>query len=196
MERILTRDIPGHIGERVEVAGWVHARRDHGKLVFIDLRDHAGLLQVVFGANVAEAGELRAEWVIRVTGTVTSRPDAMVNPDLPTGSVELKAETLTVLNPSETPPFEVDNDGYHLNEETRLAYRYVDLRRERLQKNLRLRSRLIQEARLFLFSREFTEIETPYLTQTTPEGSRDFIVPSRLQSFLRFHSRPSNTSNY
>lgn len=188
MERTLTRQTPDKIGEKVRVAGWVQARRDHGKLIFVDLRDRSGLLQVIFGPDLAaggagaesdSAGALRPEWVIEIEGTIAERPKDMVNPDLATGRVELKAEKLTVLNRAEAPPFDLTSDGYEIGEEPRLAWRYLDLRRDRLQKNLRLRSRLIDQCRQFLFQNDFVEVETPYLTKATPEGARDFVVPSR-----------------
>jgi len=194
MERILAKETPMNIGQRVSVAGWVHTRRDHGKLIFIDLRDRTGLLQIVF-SGIPGADELRDEWVVEIEGEVKQRPENMVNAEIETGGVELKAEKLKILNKAETPPFPLDSDGKDINEELRLAHRYIDLRRSRLQKNIRLRSRLIEEARKFLFANDFVEIETPYLTKTTPEGSRDFVVPSRLRPG-NFFALPQSPQQY
>lgn len=182
--RILTKDIVNHVGKEVELKGWVATRRDHGKLIFIDLRDRSGIAQLVFLPNNkavhAEASKLRPEWVICVKGTVAERPEAMRNKEIPTGNVEIQVNELEVLNQSETPPFPIETDGREIGEEVRLKYRYIDLRRDRLQKNLRLRSEFLKRVREFLFREDFTEIETPILTKSTPEGARDFIVPSRL----------------
>lgn len=164
--------------------GWVDARRDHGKLLFIDLRDRTGLAQVVFFAGQKElyqqADTLRPEWVIKITGTVQKRPEAMKNPNLATGEWELGASSLTIFNKSETPPFDLTGDGYDIGEETRMKYRYLDLRRGRLQKNMRLRHKIAMFIREYLTVRDFVEITTPILSKTTPEGARDFLVPSRL----------------
>lgn len=168
------------IGQQVTVAGWVHRRRDHGGVIFIDLRDREGLLQVVFdpdNAGIFGAAErLRSEFVVRVTGTLRHRPEGTVNPRLTTGEVELLAGELTVLNASETPPFHHDEAA---NEELRLRYRYLDLRREDMTAKLRLRHRVTRAMRDFLDGNGFIDIETPMLTRTTPEGARDYIVPSR-----------------
>ncbi|OHA08806.1 MAG: hypothetical protein A3B37_00445 [Candidatus Sungbacteria bacterium RIFCSPLOWO2_01_FULL_59_16] len=199
MERILTSETPKRVGERVRVAGWVSVRRDHGKLIFIDLRDASGVLQVVFRPDDetlhAEAEKLRPEWVIAVEGTLKERPKGMENPELPTGTVELPAEKLEILNEAKTPPFPLDTGGLDIEEELRLKYRYLDLRRERLQKNIRLRSQFVQASREYLFKNGFTEIETPLLTKSTPEGSRDFLVPSRLQPG-KFYALPQSPQQY
>ncbi len=197
MERILASETPAKIGEKVRVAGWIHARRDHGKLVFIDLRDRSGLLQVVFGVELAsaEAGELRPEWVVEIEGKIANRPEQMVNPELPTGKVELKAEKITILNKAETPPFPIDTDGYEINEELRLKYRYLDLRRPRLRRNLALRHRAAQFVRQFLSARDFLEIETPYITKGTPEGAREFVIPSRLHRG-KFYTLPQSPQQF
>lgn len=182
--RILTKEIVEHQGKEVELMGWVAVRRDHGKLIFLDLRDRSGICQLLFlpsdKALHAEASKLRPEWVIAVKGKVAERPAAMRNAEIPTGNVEVQVEQLEILNQSETPPFPIETDGREISEEARLKYRYVDLRRDRLQKNLRLRSEFLKRVREFLFAQEFVEIETPILTKSTPEGARDFIVPSRL----------------
>ena len=168
------------IGEKVTVAGWVHRRRDHGGVIFVDLRDREGLLQVVFDPDrpeiFAAAERLRSEFVLAVSGKVRSRPEGTVNPNMVTGRVELLAEELTTLNDSATPPFHHDE---HANEELRLKYRYLDLRREPMLANLRLRHRVTQALRSFLDTRGFVDVETPVLTRATPEGARDYIVPSR-----------------
>jgi len=168
------------VGEKVTVAGWVHRRRDHGGVIFVDLRDREGLLQVVFDPDrpeiFAEAERLRSEFVLAVSGTVRGRPEGTVNPSMATGHVELLAEELTTLNDSATPPFHHDE---HANEELRLKYRYLDLRREPMLANLRLRHRVTQALRSFLDTRGFVDVETPVLTRATPEGARDYIVPSR-----------------
>ncbi len=168
------------IGQEVTVAGWVHRRRDHGGVIFVDLRDREGLLQIVFdpdfAAIFAVAERVRSEFVLAITGTVRERPAGTINPDLPTGRVELLARELTVLNESKTPPFHHDE---HASEELRLRYRYLDLRREVMQRNLRLRHRVARTIRAFLDGEGFIELETPILSKTTPEGARDYLVPSR-----------------
>jgi aspartyl-tRNA synthetase len=201
MERVLTSETVDKIDQQVTVKGWVHARRDHGRLIFIDLRDRGGLLQVVFwGGGDAElfkqAERLRSEYVISVTGKVQKRQENQVNPELPTGTVELAAEKLEVLAEAETPPFEIaDANAPEAGEEVRLKYRYLDLRRENMQHAIRLRSAFVQKAREYLFSKDFAEIETPILTEATPEGSRDFVVPSRLNPG-NFYALPQSPQQY
>ncbi|HEX5787439.1 MAG TPA: aspartate--tRNA ligase, partial [Woeseiaceae bacterium] len=168
------------VGKEVTVCGWVHRRRDHGGVIFIDLRDREGLLQIVFDpdrpAVFAEAERLRGEYVVAVTGRVRERPAGTVNENLASGHVEVLAHELEVLNRSETPPFHHDEVA---NEELRLKYRYLDLRRESMLGNLRLRHRVTKAMRDFLDARGFVDVETPMLTRATPEGARDYIVPSR-----------------
>jgi aspartyl-tRNA synthetase len=168
------------IGEEISVAGWVHRRRDHGGVIFVDLRDREGLLQVVFDPDTpeifAEAERIRGEYVLAVKGKVRPRPEGTVNPKMATGKVEVLAQELTTLSDSETPPFHHDE---HANEELRLKYRYLDLRRESMLANLRLRHRVTQAMRNFLDANGFVDVETPMLTRATPEGARDYIVPSR-----------------
>ena len=175
----------GRVGSKVTLAGWVNRRRDHGGLIFVDLRDRSGIVQVVFnpdtGPEAHEVGEqARAEWVLRVVGQVEKRPDGTENPRLPTGAVEVHAVEAEVLNPSKTPPFYISEEQA-VDEALRLNYRYLDLRREGMQQNLLLRHRTIKFIRDFLDDRGFVEIETPILIKSTPEGARDYLVPSRLQ---------------
>ena len=173
------------IGREITVAGWAHRRRDHGGLVFIDLRDRSGLLQIVFHPEHAAtahdlAGTLRAEDVISVKGKLIKRDDAVVNPNLPTGQLELQASELEILARAETPPFPVDDDG-HVDEALRLKHRYLDLRRGTITPNLKLRHRVTQTMRRVLDEHDFLEVETPNLTRPTPEGARDYLVPSRVK---------------
>jgi aspartyl-tRNA synthetase len=177
---------PDHVGERVTLSGWVHRRRDHGHLTFFDLRDRYGITQVVTNADEApeahQAGaEARAEWVIQVEGVVRDRPEGTVNRELPTGQVEVGVDRLIVLNPSKVPPFYINEEQPGLDESLRLTYRYLDLRRLPLQARMLLRSRLAGAVRHHLESAGFVEVETPTLIRSTPEGARDFVVPSRLQ---------------
>ena len=169
------------IGETVRVCGWVHRRRDHGGVIFIDLRDREGLLQVVFDPDTAEvfaaAERLRNEFVIQVEGRVRERPEGTINDKLPTGRIEVLGKSLTVLNASETPPFMLDDEA--VGEEARLRHRYVDLRRPAMQANLRLRARVQSWLRRYMDDNGFLDIETPILTRATPEGARDYLVPSR-----------------
>jgi aspartyl-tRNA synthetase len=169
-----------HIGEDVAVCGWVHRRRDHGGVIFVDLRDREGLLQVVFDPDrpeiFAEAERIRGEYVLAVKGKVRPRPEGTVNPGMPTGNIEVLAQELVTLNDSETPPFHHDEKA---NEELRLKYRYLDLRREDMLGNLRLRHAVTRAMRNYLDDNGFIDVETPMLTRATPEGARDYIVPSR-----------------
>jgi hypothetical protein len=170
----------GLIGQEVAVAGWVHRRRDHGGVIFVDLRDREGLLQIVFDPDhaeiFAEAERLRSEYVLAVSGKVRARPEGTVNTKLATGEVEVLATELTVLNVADTPPFHQDE---HAHEDLRLRYRYLDLRRADMAARIRLRHRVTRVLREFLDGNGFLDIETPVLTRTTPEGARDYIVPSR-----------------
>src|SRR5882672_6321837 len=170
------------IGQRVSIAGWAHRRRDHGGVIFIDLRDREGLAQVVCDPDRAESFKLaegvRNEFVLRVTGIVRARPAGTVNANLRSGEVEVLAHEVEVLNPSVTPPFQIDDDN--LSETVRLEHRILDLRREPMQKNMRLRHRAAMSARRYLDEHGFIDIETPFLYKSTPEGAREFLVPSRL----------------
>src|SRR5215213_9723881 len=172
------------VGERVRVAGWVHRRRDHGGLIFIDLRDRSGLLQLVFRPEEAPeahaaAGRLRAEDVVSATGELVRREEGTVNPSLPTGEVELAVSELELLADAETPPFQIDEDE-PVGEELRLRYRYLDLRKRPMLDAMVLRHDVVKTIRDHLSERDFLEVETPILTRSTPEGARDFLVPSRM----------------
>jgi aspartyl-tRNA synthetase len=170
------------VGQQVTLAGWAHRRRDHGGVIFIDLRDREGLAQVVCDPDRAEAfataDRVRSEFVLRVSGRVRARPEGTVNPTLASGAVEVLAESVEILNPSAPPPFQLDEDN--LSEAVRLEHRVLDLRREPMQRNLRLRHRAASAARAFLDAHGFIDIETPVLYKSTPEGAREFLVPSRL----------------
>ena len=183
------------VGKRVQVAGWVRRRRDHGGLIFIDLRDRTGLVQLVFEqeSNPAvhdQAQELRNEFVISVTGTVVARAPEMVNPNLPTGSVEIVADGLQILAAAKNPPF-IPEDELDVDETLRLKYRYIDLRRARMFHNISLRHEVVQAVRRYLGDQGFLDVETPILTKSTPEGARDFLVPSRLQPG-KFYALPQS----
>jgi aspartyl-tRNA synthetase len=180
------------VGSTVSVAGWVHRRRDHGGVIFVDLRDRDGLLQVVFDPDAAsvfaEAERLRGEWVIKVTGLVRPRPAGTANANLASGQVEMLAREIEVLNRAEPIPFQLDED---VKEETRLKFRYIDLRRDEMQKRLRLRHAVTRAMREYLDGHGFIDIETPMLTKATPEGARDYLVPSRTQPG-RFFALPQS----
>ncbi|MBC7489868.1 MAG: aspartate--tRNA ligase, partial [Glaciimonas sp.] len=172
------------LDQTVSLCGWVHRRRDHGGVIFIDLRDREGLVQVVCNPEQAEvfknAEVVRNEFCLRITGVVRYRPDGTVNSNLQSGKIEILAEVIEVLNPSVTPPFQLDDDN--LSETTRLTHRVLDLRRPQMQNNLRLRYKVTMEVRKFLDANGFIDIETPMLTKSTPEGARDYLVPSRVNA--------------
>ncbi len=178
---VVTSDL---IDQEIQLCGWAHRRRDHGGVIFVDLRDRSGLLQVVFDPDRVEtfalAEQVRSEFVLQVRGRVRRRPEGTINPDLPTGEVEVLGLELTLLNRADTPPFQLDEHGADTSEEVRLRYRYIDLRRPEMQEKLRLRSRVTQSMRTFLDTEGFLDIETPILTKSTPEGARDYLVPSRV----------------
>src|SRR3989338_9365053 len=192
-------DIPKHLGKELELFGWIDVRRDHGKLIFFDLRDRSGKVQLVIAPEPKEIPSLpeplRPEWVIRVKGLVAKRPEAMKNPKEPTGEVEVKVSELEILAKSKTPPFDISGDGYEIDEEIRMKHRYLDLRRPRLLKNLLRRDKVIIFIRDYLHKKDFIEIETPLLTKSTPEGARDYIVPSRLQPG-NFYALPESPQQY
>ncbi len=173
-----------HIDRTVKLAGWVHTRRDHGNLIFIDLRDRWGVVQLVFNPETnpdthAKAEKLRTEYAIQAEGKVKRRPKGTENPKISTGEIEILAESLEIFNESPTPPFEIASDG-EVSEELRLKYRFLDLRRGAMQKTLQTRYQITRLVREYLGNLDFIEVETPYLTKSTPEGARDFLVPSRL----------------
>ena len=182
--RILAKNSIDKIGEKITVKGWVNSRRDHGGLIFIDLRDHTGLLQLVISPDFAESFELaekcRDEFVISATGVVKERAENLKNPNISTGEVELIVENLEILNRSEPLPIAVLDNGQKSNEELRLKYRFLDLRREKMQKMLRRRAEFYREIRKFMENHEFIEVATPILANSSPEGARDFLIPSRV----------------
>lgn len=199
MEKIWISETVNKLEKEVVVAGWVQGRRDHGKIIFIDLRDRSGTLQVVFTPQNETlyklANTLRPEWVIKITGVIKTRPAGMNNPNIATGNQEIVPSALTVLSKAETPPFQPEGNGYDVNEEIRLRHRYLDLRRERLRKNLILRHEVIRFMRNWLGERGFIEIETPILTKSTPEGARDYVVPSRT-AIGKFYALPQSPQQY
>ena len=184
-KRILAKETVELVGQTVTVKGWVHARRNMGKVAFLDLRDRTGLLQVVVvpaeldEASQAIKDEIRPEFVLEVTGIVQARGEKQINPNMVTGTVEMLATSIKILNTAETPPFELDKDTMQYDEALRLEYRYLDLRSDRMQQNLRMRGKIFQFMRNTLTEQDFVEVETPVLTKGTPEGAREFIVPSR-----------------
>jgi aspartyl-tRNA synthetase len=184
MKRTLVSETKDHVGKEANLFGWVSVRRDHGKIIFIDLRDRSGIVQVVFVPQAKDlyqtAEKLRPEWVIRLKGKVKERPEKMINLDIETGKVEIEPTELEVLNEATSPVFPLDTDGYEIEEEVRMKYRYQDLRRKRLNNNLNKRHEIILAIRKWLSERNFIEVETPIITKSTPEGARDYIVPSRL----------------
>ena len=197
--RILSNEVKKYLGKEIELAGWVDSRRDHGKLIFIDLRDRKGLVQVVFLPENKEvfkkAREVREEWVLKVKGEVKRRPAKTINKEIESGEFEIEAKELDILSRSETPPLPLNTDGYKVEEEIRLKYRYLDLRRKRLQKNIRFRSKVINLFREHLLKNDFLEIETPYLSKSTPEGARDYLVPSRVYRG-EFYALPQSPQQY
>jgi aspartyl-tRNA synthetase len=199
MERTYIRDLKNNIGKEILVKGWVDIRRDHGKLIFFDFRDMTGKAQSVVLPNHKEAhqtaSEIRPEWVLALKAKVNQRPEKMVNKDEENGSVELEILDIEVLNKAETPPFDLRTDGKEISEDVRLKYRYLDLRRQRLQKNIRMRDKVIAFFRDYMHKNDFIEIETPILMKGTPEGSREYVVPSRLEKG-RFYALPQSPQQF
>ncbi len=199
MERTHIGKLKEKVGAEVKIAGWIDIRRDHGKLIFLDIRDASGKVQAVALPSHAEAHKaastVRTEWVIEATGKINERPEKMMNKEEPNGAIELELLSLSFLNEAKTPPFDVRGDGKEIGEESRLEYRYVDLRRPRMQKNIRNRAKVTQFVRNEFTKRGFVEIETPLLSATTPEGSRDYVVPSRLDRG-KFYSLPQSPQQY
>lgn len=199
MKRIYINELKKHIGKDVTIAGWVNIRRDHGKLIFIDLRDKSGIVQMVALPNHENAHKIsstvRNEWVVEISGLVNKRPEKMINKEQENGDIEIEIKEIKILNEAETPAFEVNSEGKDINEEIRMKYRYLDLRRDRMQKNIRNRHNLVKSIRDFFDKEGFIEIETPILTKSTPEGARDFIVPSRVQNG-KFYALPQAPQQY
>ena len=198
MQRTLIGELGACVGETVSISGWVSVRRDQGKMVFFDFRDRSGTVQGVVlpgSAAIETAKEIRSEYVVRVEGKVNKRPEKNVQTERQNGDIELEVTAIEVLNPSETMPFDILGDTSGIDESVRAEYRYLDLRSERMQKNMKVRSEFIRRCREHLFERSFTEIETPLLTESTPEGSRDFVVPSRLHPG-KFYALPQSPQQY
>lgn len=190
------------VGDTVTLNGWVQRRRDLGGMIFIDLRDRSGLVQVVFNADerkdlLDKAEKLRAEYIVEITGNVVERLEGAVNPNMATGEIEIEATELTIFNKSKTPPFEITDD-LNVADDLRLKYRYIDLRRPRMQENIMIRHNVKKAIRNFLDNDGFIDIETPYLTKSTPEGARDYLVPSRVHQgkFLPYLNPHNYLSNY
>lgn len=200
MQRTLTIETPKKTGQSVTVAGWVNSRRDHGKLIFFDLRDASGILQIVINPKVAPeahktAETVRSEFVIEITGIVNQRPKNLINPKLPSGTVEIEAQSIKIISPAKPLPFDIESDTRSIAEDLRLKYRYLDLRNERMRNNLKLRHKVIQFIRNYLTAAGFTEVQTPILTKSTPEGARDYLVPSRIYPG-KFFALPQSPQQY
>jgi len=200
MKRTLNIETIEKIGEEVLLKGWVQVVRAHGKIIFIDLRDYTGITQVVFTPKMEEeyynlVKDIKPEYIVEILGEVIERPDSMKNSEIPTGGIEIKAKTLKILSCAKTMPFPIDTDGYDIGEKNRLEYRYIDLRRDRMKRNLKKRFEVISLMRDILKEKDFTEIETPILTKSTPEGARDFIVPSRNYKG-NFYALPQSPQQY
>ncbi|GIW66416.1 MAG: hypothetical protein KatS3mg095_0314 [Candidatus Parcubacteria bacterium] len=198
MKNIFIIDTLNKIGEKVSILGWIHSVRSHGNLIFFDLRDRSEVIQCVVFKNSSIfdlAKELKEEFIVEVLGEIKRREEQLINPKIMTGEIELIVEDLKILSKSESLPLPIDSDGYEINEEIRLKYRYLDLRRKRLQKNLIKRHQVILFIRNWLNQEGFIEIETPILTKSTPEGARDFLVPSRLQKG-KFYALPQSPQQY
>lgn len=197
VKRILASETIHQLGKEILLKGWVDTRRDHGKIMFLDLRDRSGIVQLVVTPEVSSYSTpgVSAEDVVEVIGLVKERPAGMINPNLETGKVEVEVKSIKTISQAKELPFPIDTDGYEVNEEVRMKYRYLDIRRPRMRRNLHLRSQMTTLIRNFLTERDFVEVETPILTKTTPEGARDFIVPSRLQKG-KFYALPQSPQQY
>ena len=187
MIRTLIQDLNAKLNKQVKICGWVDSRRDHGKISFIDLRDRTGIIQVV------TTEDLRPEWVLEIIGKIKKRPKNQENKNLETGTIELEAQKIKILNKAKTLPFELNNNK--VGEDIRMQYRYLDLRSQRMKNNIILRHKVIKLIREFLYKKDFTEIETPILTKSTPEGARDYVVPSRIQPG-HFYALPQSPQQY
>lgn len=192
MQRTLITETPDKVGQEVKLYGWINSVREHGNVVFADLRDRSGLVQLVGEKDLAQVSR---ESVVEILGEVAKRDEKYFNEKIKTGKVEVKVKELKVLSEAKTPPFEINADGREIDERVRLKHRYLDLRRHRMQDNLRKRSKFVNYCRQYLFGRDFAEIETPMLTKSTPEGARDFLVPSRMQPG-KFYALPQSPQQY
>src|SRR3989344_2207787 len=199
MERTYIKDLGKKIGEEVSISGWIDIRRDQGKMVFFDFRDFSGKVQGVVLSNNTEAlessKEILGEWVVEVTGKINKRPEKNIQKDKINGDIELEIISIKVLNKAETPPMDVRSDGKEIGEDVRLKYRYLDLRRPRLQKNIIMRDRIITFFREYMHKHDFVEIETPILMKGTPEGSREYLVPSRIEQG-KFYALPQSPQQF
>jgi aspartyl-tRNA synthetase len=199
MNRIYIKDLKDFIGQEILISGWVNVRRDQGKLVFMDMRDMTGIIQCVVLPNHEEAmnsvKDIRTEWVLNINGIVNKRPERNIKEGILNGDIELEITKIEVLNEAETPNFDLTTDGREIGEDNRLKYRYLDLRRPRMQKNIRSRHHVSKFVRDFLDKENFIEIETPILTKSTPEGARDYVVPSRLYPG-NFYALPQSPQQY
>ncbi|MFC1622661.1 aspartate--tRNA ligase, partial [Patescibacteria group bacterium] len=201
MNRTISTETTQKVGKEVKLNGWVHVRRNMGKIVFLDLRDRWGIVQVVcvpdeLDKESAEIlNDIRPEFVLEIEGVVQERGENQKNKNIPTGTVEVLAKKIKILSESETPPFEIANEDRQANEELRLKHRYLDLRHERMKKNILLRHEVIKFIRNFLYKKDFVEIETPFLSKSTPEGARDFLVPSRNYPG-KFYALPQSPQQY
>ena len=192
MKTLSVIDTPLHIGKSIELYGWVETKRDHRKIVFLDIRDRTGIVQVIGDEQMKS---LTPESVVLIKGLVKKRPEKLINPKIPTGEIEIEAQEFEVLSAANALPMPIDSDGYEIDEEVRLKYRYLDLRRKRMARNMRLRSQSVHFIRSFLMNHDFIEVDTPILTKATPEGARDFLVPSRLQKGS-FYALPQSPQQY
>jgi aspartyl-tRNA synthetase len=199
MDRIYIGDLQNKVGETVIIKGWVQTRRDQGKLIFFDFKDMTGVVQGVILPGAKEAHEvgtkIRSDWVVEVQGKINKRPEKNAQKDVQNGDIELEILSIEILNETETLPFDIQSEGKEIGEEVRLRYKYVDLKRNRLQKNIRNRHKVQNLIRNHLTEQKFTEIETPLLTKSTPEGSRDYVVPSRLEKG-KFYALPQSPQQY
>jgi len=201
MNRIKITETIKEINKMVKISGWVNSKRNLGKIVFIDLRDQSGLVQVIVAPNEIDntsleiIDKIRHEFILEIEGIVNKRPDSQTNKEIATGGIEILAKKVSILNESKTPPFEVNSEEKQANEELRLKYRYLDLRHERMKKNIIMRSKVLHSVRNFLFEKGFTEIQTPILSKSTPEGARDYLVPSRVHKG-KFFALPQAPQQY
>ncbi|MCX7589429.1 MAG: aspartate--tRNA ligase [bacterium] len=195
MKKYSVCDVLKNKNQKIELIGWVDSRRDHGKLVFIDLRDRTGIVQVVFGPEIELAKKLRLEYLIKINGLVKERPANLVNLKIETGQFEIEAYDLEIISESKELSIPIDTSGYEINEETRMKYRYLDLRRKRLTQNILIRSKIIKFIRDFMHEKEFVEVETPIISKSTPEGARDYLIPSRIFKG-KFYALPQSPQQY